>query len=488
MRSAGFCRAVVFGTVLLIGGCGGHDEPEPPSPSAQAAQAYLSQLGAASYDIGVVRELGDYEVARFRDKASGDAYAIYGSKDATGQAVEIQQMVRTDKAGVSTTVDYQANGDRSFTGANGVQLAVTRQQDGKWLAEFRDPASGASFKTNLPDTTASQVASAAATGTVTMQGGGAQVLAVAGPPSTANQIVANVRTSNCGTLADPLGQRVYVQFNSGTGAFLGRYPAARTGTGTYQALIPNPGREAGISIEFLTTALSAADTALGKICELDSASPMALPASCAYISAQMALTGIGAAVAGQFLAVCEAAVVVTKASCAIKNVIDLPVPPGIDDATAGLLPSLEGFLIDKLPQEILSPTLAALITALPTDVYGPQVAIPNWSSAVDLQLDLFRLNVGDIVLTPPSPSARNPYTASAPLQCLAPGSSATLQVQGSDGYVDQQQQAYDAVTNSATITLGVPGADQAGIRDTLTLTVTTPNAPDVVRTAYLVFQ
>lgn len=42
-------------------------------------------------------------------------------------------------------------------------------------------------------------------------------------------------------------------------------------------------------------------------------------------------------------------------------------------------------------------------------------------TTVDLKLGLFRLSVGDIVLTPPAPAAPNQYTASVALQCVAPG-------------------------------------------------------------------
>lgn len=478
MRTMHIGRAIMLGAALALGGCGDCDAPAGPPPGEEENLAYLAQLEAAPYTIGVVRELGEYEIARFREKASGDTYAVFGAKDEAGLAVDIQRIKRTEAAGVTTTAEYQANGDRSFTRANGVRMDVRRQDNGKWLAEFRDPASGTSFRTTLDDP-----GSAAPTATVQPA-----ALTAAAAASTANQILANVTTTNCGTVGDPLGQRVFVQFNDGAGGFLGRYPAQRTGNGTYQAAVPNPDKQAGVSLAFLKSALSATASQLAIACKVDNANPMALPAACGAISQQMALTGIGAPIAAEFLAVCESAVAIFKATCAIQRAINLPTPPAVGDSGVPVINKTEQFLIDALPDQILAPTLRAVVEGQPADAYGTAVELRPGDTAVNLTLDLFRLAVGDIVLTPPAPAAHNQYTASAQLQCLAPGTNATLAVQGSDGYVNQQQQSYASVTNAATIALVVPGADTAGIRDTLTLTVTPPNAQAVTRTAYLVFQ
>lgn len=477
MQTAYFGRAFLLGTALILGGCGDCEAPDSPPNGDEASLRYLAQLEAAPYQIGIIRELGEYEVARFRAKATGDVYAIFGGKDEAGQVVEIQRMTRTDSAGVTTTVDYQPNGNRSFTGAKGIQLDVKRE-DGRWLAEFRDPDSGTSFRTVLPNPGVAAAPS----------GAGRPLNLALGQPSAANQIIANVTTSNCGSLADPLGQRVFVQFNDGLGALLGRYPAQRTGPGAYRAAVPDPDKQAGISFEFLKSALTAATEALDVVCKFDSANPMLLPTSCLYISEQMALTGIGAPLAVDFLALCDTAVVILKAACAIEEAINLPTPPAVSDSGAEVIKKTQNLLIDKLPNQIAMPTLRALAEGLPADTYGPPVELAPGDSAVSLALDLFRLSVGDIVLAPPAPAAPNQYTASAALQCLAPGTSAVIEVRGSDGYFNQQQQSFSSVTNAATISLVVPGADQAGIRDTLTLTVTPSDAPAVTRKAYLVFQ
>jgi hypothetical protein len=482
MRIADFGRTIALAAAMLVGGCGGGGSSSggheaPPAGDDPAALAYLAQLKAAPYEIGVVRELGEYQVARFRNKATGDAFAVYGSKNASGQVVDIQQIVRTDTSGNRTTVDYLADGGRSFANAGGAQLDVKRQANGKWLAEFSDPRSGQSFRTTLPDVAGGTAGSPAP----------AAAAQVAGIPSTANQIVATILTSNCGSAGDPLGQRVYVQFNDGIGAFLGSYPAQRTGPGTYVAAVPNPDRQAPVSIEFLKSSISALNEAFGTACTVDKAHPMAAAATCLYMGEQMALTGIGAPVAAQFLALCESAVVVLKATCAIKEAINLPAPPAIEDSGAEVIKQTESFLVDLIPDHVAAPTLRAYVSALPADIYGPAVALNAGVSEVSLRLDLFQLTVGDIVLAPSAPAARESYTASAGLQCLAPGASAVLRVVGSDGYTSQQQENYASVTNAATIRLLVPGADEAGIRDTLTLTVTPPNAPPVTRTAFLVF-
>jgi hypothetical protein len=482
---ADFGRTLALAAAMLVGGCGGGGGSSSssggpsglPAGDDQAALAYLAQLKAAPYEIGIVRELGEYQVARFRNKTTGDAFGVFGSKNVSGQVVDIQQIVRTDASGKRTTADYLPGGGRSFANANGVQLDVKRQANGKWLAEFSDPRSGESFRTTLPDLAGGTAGSPAP----------APAAQVVGTPSTANQIVARILTSNCGSTSDPVGQRVYVQFNDGLNGVLGSYPAQRTGPGAYVAAIPNPSLQAPVSIEFLKSSISALNEAFGTACTVDKAHPMAAAATCPYVGEQMALTGLGSPVAAEFLALCESAVVVLKSTCAMKEAINLPAPPTIENSGAEVIKQTESFLIDKIPDHVLAPTLQAYAAALPTDNYGPAVELTTGVNEVSLRLDLFQLSVGDIDLTPAAPGARESYTASASLQCLVPGARAVLKVVGSDGYTSQQQETYASVTNAATIRLVIPGADEAGIRDTLTVTVTPPNAPAVTRTAFLVF-
>ena len=477
MKIAPVVSVVLASASLLIAGCGGSHKPHS-SPADKAALAFFAALKAGPYDIGLVKELGARQVARIRDRQSGEVFEIAGSKNAAGAVVELESLVRTDAVGQATTIDYLPGGDRAIASGD-TQIQLKRQSGGKWLLEFTDLKTQTTYSTTLPDPALPTPASGAI---------GAMPALLAGVASSANKLQVDVRTSNCGIPGEPATPGVFVELIDGNGTFIGSARANRTGPGIFRAEFADPAVHAPISMEFVKSSLENLNSALDAACQADAASPLSAPQSCAYVASGMAATGVGAPLAGQFLAACEAGVVGLKITCAVKGRINLPTPDAITASGGEVVKSIESILIDMIPDEIFSPQVVAYWSQLPTNVYGKPVAVPSPSGLVNVSLDLPGLSVGKIVLTPAAPVARTPYTASADFKCIPFDSSAELSVVGSDGYTDRVVRSFPETTPSAAISLLVPGADTAGIRDTLTLSVRPRVGSPFQSNAYLMFR
>ena len=75
-------------------------------------------------------------------------------------------------------------------------------------------------------------------------------------------------------------------------------------------------------------------------------------------------------------------------------------------------------------------------------------------------------------LDPANPVEGQSYVAHAFLQCMPIGSSVTMHIEGTDGYIDTEVSTLE--TANAEVTLYVPGAMQ-GVSDVVTVTVNTPD-------------
>lgn len=462
---------------MLFTGCGGSDDEEDDHSSAnQAALAYLADVKNGPDEIKLIQELGADKAIDIRDKKTGERYEIFGSKDATGLIVDVQKTYYTDAGGVKTTVENDVDGAKIITRGD-TQMIVTPQADGRTLVEITDGESGTSLKTTLIPPAVAQRSPQLLASTTT---------SVAGPPSSANKIIANISTKNCGVPGDVPG-RLRVYFNDSTGTFLSDQLATRVADGRYRVEIPNPANEAPLSMGFIKSSLEALNTALDAACKVDAANPLAAPASCVQIAAMLASTGIGALPAAKILAVCEAGVAALKASCMVKTKLpNLPVPEAIDASGAQLVKTIEEMVIDAIPDSI-NPTVSVKLDTLSPTSSGVTVPIPAASSTVDIEFKLDNLVVGEIVLTPNAPAAGTDYQASAALRCATNNSSARMEVIGTDGYADAIVENFTAPTNK-TLVLRVPGADEAGIRDTVTLTVRDAAGGITRKQAFLVFQ
>ena len=90
-------------------------------------------------------------------------------------------------------------------------------------------------------------------------------------------------------------------------------------------------------------------------------------------------------------------------------------------------------------------------------------------------------------LSPSSPSEGQDYTITAGVYCLPVGSTVTISMAGSDGYSDSETfTVSDVSQSSGNFSLAIPGADK-GVRDEITVTVTTADGTVITKSASLVF-
>lgn len=469
--------AILF--ILLLGGCGGggsSDGGDPNSVANTAAATYLSNVQNGPDEIKLIQELGADKALEVRDKKTGEVYEVFGSKDVQGNIVEVQKTTHTDASGVKTIVENDGAGGKIVT-RNDTRMTITPQSNGQTLVEIIDGESNINLKTTItPPAVAYQSSFSLASTTKVL----------AGTVSSTNKIIANISTKNCGVPGDAPA-RVVAYFNDSTGKFLSSHTATKVADGQYRAEIPNPTNEAPLSMGFIKSSLESLNTALDIACKADSASPFAAAYACAQVSAAVASTGIGVVPAAKILAVCEAGVVAIKASCVIKGKLpNLPVPEAIEASGAELVKSIEQLVIDAIPDNI-NPQISVTLDTIPARTSAAVAPIPAASATVNIELNLDDLVVGDIILSPSAPSAGTGYQASAALRCATNNSSAKMDVIGTDGYSDSITETFTAPTNK-TIVLQVPGADEAGISDTVTLTVTTASGGIIKKQAFLVFQ
>jgi len=108
-----------------------------------------------------------------------------------------------------------------------------------------------------------------------------------------------------------------------------------------------------------------------------------------------------------------------------------------------------------------------------------------------MRIDLGSMaSINNIDLSPSSPAAGQSYTATAYLNCLPVGTVLTIGVQGTDGYADGYQTTVSAsdVNDPYVLSLQVPGAGSAGIKDVITVTLMTPSNVSSTKSNYLIFQ
>lgn len=494
MRSYPFALLWILGSLVACGGGGSDDPaaspPPPPQTNSPAVATYLS--GIADAGVRIPREIGDDRALIIEDATAGTVTTYKGQKDGAGALTALTRVEVADAQGMTTSVDYLDATNRLVTVDDKTTVAWTRSGEGEWVVEFVDKVSGTSFRTNMPSATATgfvQASSAQqrrsrALATIAATQPDASPSAATAAATDA-QIPVTVTTRNCGQTADALG-RVRLTLNDGTGKFLGSYGTVKTGPGTYVGHIPDVSKTTQKSLDTVKSAIETAAQAMSVACAADKASPLLATQACISVSAAIASTAIGAPVAAQFLAACEAAVVAGKLACAAYDKINLPVPDYIDPAAADILPSLDKILVKVLPDSILNSTVTPYIEALPANIRGASVNVTG-SGALAASIDQQSLIVGDLMLSPANPAAGVPYQARAQLQCIPFDSSARLTVTGTDGYTDSTSKTWATNTLSDTMQLTVPGA-AAGIRDSLSLTVMPRAGSPMTRSAFLVFQ
>jgi hypothetical protein len=459
----------LFFLPLLAASCGGGGTSAGAgSVNSSDVAVYLDMQVAGG--LHTYRELGEARVLQVTDPTTGNVLTLSGTRNGAGGLVTAQHATILS-SGVTTDIAYINSTDRKIVVGTAASIELTNQPGGVWSIKYTDLVSGDSLSTSLP--AAVPVGSAKS-----------EILSTSPDGSTTdNQIPITVVTKSCGTLKD--AGTVGVTLNGSSGSYLGSYGATRTGLGQYIAYVPKLDVKGPVSLDFVKEVLESSDKVVGVLCDADKLSPFAGVAVCSTLTALSLKVAPG--MASTILKTCEAGVVALKASCAIKEHTSLPIPDYVDPASKDIAKELADIVIDAIPDSINN-TVAGYIEAIPQNVTGPSVNVDQTSTSISLEVDDDSPNIGDIVVTPEHPLSDMSYTASAALQCIPFSSSATLAVNGSDGYTNSISKSFPSNAASDSISLTIPGGN-TGVGDQLKVVfqARTLSVP-ITRTAYLVFE
>jgi hypothetical protein len=292
-----------------------------------------------------------------------------------------------------------------------------------------------------------------------------------------------IDVSKCGGIpadANAVFLNVYANYSGGPGKILPKIPAVHSATGLYFAAIPT-----GISTDYVVSSKDACLFALDAIQDIKEHKA----AGVYTVLAKLLLDGSIAVTVNspvipqsvpkylqKFADILNKAQSATDKFAAIKDNACDKVHMSSDDPFnyGGLKMQAEAQMQDDGGTK-----LSALAENIPSDGPYPTLKVALGDAPT----------VNQVTLNPASPAVNQSYLATAQLMCLLLGTTVQIGVQGTDGYTNTYQAVVSAADNTDpyTITLHVPGAATAGIRDVVTVSLKTAAGKTATKSAYLVF-
>ncbi|MFM0380092.1 hypothetical protein PQQ72_24080 [Paraburkholderia strydomiana] len=477
-------KIVVLIFFISLAGCGGSgDTLTTPMPSTTATPDPAKIVVETDQDVKteITLEATENSGLTLTKRATGESATYVGQRNPDGSFTSIDEVVY-QKSGVKTRAVI-SDDSREFISESGLRFKISKSSTGVVVGEFQDPASGKSVITNLStlngNPSAAQAVSKASNG--------------AAPASTIDKIPITVNTTQCGDVSSVGPVRVGVS----AGTYSSTYPAANIGNGIYLAYIPNFSKKTAVNLETVKTILTGVKTIINTICGQNPTFLLATgTVACVASSSAMAASGVAAPLAAAWISLCENAVAASLVYCELTNLAKIPLPSGtttgsdIPTGAGTAFSKVEDYFISKIPSDVNLATIQAYTDSVGAVSRSDTAEIPVNASAASLRLDDNFLKVSPISLVPSAPAARQPYVASADLTCMPAGAS-VISVVGSDGYRNSNQHTFtDSLTKKFTVTLTVPGAQNAGVQDNVSLTVTRVlgGLPPLTVSASLVFR
>ena len=303
----------------------------------------------------------------------------------------------------------------------------------------------------------------------------------------ADGTVHNLSVTSCGSPVNYEILRVNLVDQAGI-SVLKELNAVWVANGKYTITVPNglaPELDPQKAAEALSSVLSDYCDAAGLVGELPE-QLLLTSSACAYISGKLALTGVGVTVAPTVGAACTG---ITSAMAVYCATLGASGPPGTDSVLDKMLENkfLENF---KLTGGIRMHVYFKVFTegySSGTKIVGFNVADGVTSNLKAEMAENAKPMIKTIELSPSSPSEGQDYTISANVFCIPIGSVVTISMVGSDGYSESETYTVSDVSQSSgKFSLAIPGADQ-GVRDEITVIVTTPDGSEISKSASLVF-
>ena len=369
-------------------------------------------------------------------------------------------------AQVNTTVDFvQASNNVALGLSSLAPIATTIQKTGS------APRGGGRITLQLGPPQTGAIKSSAMLGAQRDAG----ISALAGTVLAAQGVgTCTVRVTRC-ELPDDHGQEVYVNvMDSGSKKVLDRFPARKVSAGIYQATIPT---DLAPSINLKDVCGSVVDV-IGHACTLQKTAGGG-GALCIGISVAIAITGIGLLVAAQIEAACLLVTAQLTVACPSLNAAG---PKLVD-----VLCNADVLNRTYVGDIALTPHVPCYATGF--CVGGATRSAPGQGPFPDLSINHgSETRIESYTLNPTSPSAKQGYVGTVAISCLPAGTTVTMSIVGTDNYQDETSITVPAAQLNGTFALSVPGAEESGIRDTMTVLVKRTDGKSITRTAWLVFR
>ncbi|GAB4051903.1 hypothetical protein [Spirosoma litoris] len=489
-------------------------------------RSFLRQLGLGALSVGLISGLdqckGDTDsVQPFNpytfmtnpkdslilkvDTQAGELIEYFGTRDLEGIPKTVDVITyRSQAQNELATYCYlnaQSNVSKIIS-EDGAQFAFKWSSASKALVTFVSADKDQQLSTEIDFAKVSTTGSGrlAATGTVTKpqteaRSGKSIELMVSEKPLAetsfpsaarlAGQSSIMVDVKKCGFPADAeVWIRMYKTDKLNQLVKVGRFPTVRTTKGIYSCFILSDDAASKIEINHQKLCKWAIQAGIcsASIELLSKGLCTALAAAGTVESGGLAAPAFTAAVAACSKGVNFVLKKVAAAGC--QKVIDGTIQPVTDFCNANFADVNERLWTGNLQ------FIAEAVGVGPKPIYSKLVDIDGQQAYPNLSIDLGGSpSVNYLILEPSKPLAKYTYVAQASLSCLPYGTVVTLSITGTDGYQDSTSTTVTSLLSDGTfgVKLIVPGAQEAGINDVVTLVANLPNGKQLRQTASLVF-
>ena len=433
----------------------------------------------------------------------GQSVIIMGAKDSQGYAEDIEQIVITlPEEENPTEVFFGENKKiKEMIAPNGVRFQFDWLSDSEIALTLIDPNTNEQLNTlvdlsnqdNQVKTDATRsvnTTSRIGSSTFTLEPITEPVSPISSKMRTraSGGIVGNVYVEQCGA---PTTAQCWVDVydystltgSFGRGKYRGRFACTKVGEGHYQFQLPE-----NYNVHHnIADYCDAINSVVSKICGLNAWTAPGSGAKqfmCLQISAALASGIVSAPVAAGFLVACETTSVALDAGCALLNG-NMDLPEGAPNLGDGLCAALREIDYTWDTPLLLQP----VVNALPSCIYGTAQIYEADGNLKDMKITWGgNPTINSFKLVPSAPAQGVSYQAIAELYCLPIGTKVTMDIIGTDGYIDSKTTTINTGENlNYKATLSVPGA-ATGVKDVCTVTAVTPKGETVTKKASLVFQ
>ena len=256
---------------------------------------------------------------------------------------------------------------------------------------------------------------------------------------------------------------------------VGDYPTTYVGNGVYRGSIPTGQKRLPHNLE----SCKRIESILGAVCHpIEALGPGAVVSICHALAVAIDVATIPSGEAAALMAACQSSIPTIALYCETIG----QGPPG---------KSIAERLCEEIFENMPVPSrlkIQAWAAGLPKNIYGPAIQTPSTGPfPISLNMDLGGKSViRTLELSPPNPSARQGYVASADIFCIPGGSVVRMSIVGTDKYARTIERPIQDTQVNGTFKLPVPGALQ-GVRDSVTTTLILPDKSTITKQAFLVF-